>query len=459
MAFAYPFGNRRSRKFPGGVHPHGCESSKSLTSGKAFEAAPIPDRLIIPLSQHIGAPCVCLVKAGDTVNLGQMIGETSAFVSAPVHASASGRVLSVAPCMLPNGVSVPSVIIDNDYEDRWDPSIAPDPDVAQREPQVLIARVRAAGIVGMGGAAFPTAVKLTVPQGKSIDTLIINGVECEPYLTVDHRLMLERTGDLIDGAKLAQRIVNAKRLVFGIEANKPDAIAAVRKAAGDKAEVVELPVRYPQGGEKQLIYALTGRSVPLGGLPSAIGAAVLNISTTIEISHALRTGRPLIERGITVSGLVREPKNLTARIGTPLVDLIEYCGGLREETGKIILGGPMMGIALNRLEVPLTKNSSGLLAVGGESIAPDETPCIRCGRCTRSCPMRLQPAIIDAYARKRMWEEVGANGVLNCIECGVCTYVCPAKRQLTQMCRVGKKMAAPFVKRAQGAEPTSKKKA
>lgn len=442
-----PFIARASRRFPGGVHPHHTEETKALTSGKPLEVAPISSRLIIPLTQHIGAPTSSVVKAGDRVYLGQVIGEAKAFVSAPVHASVSGTVLDVLPCTLPNGVPVPSVIIDNDYEDHWDPSILQNPDADKLSPNEMVERVRAAGLVGMGGATFPTAVKLTIPEGKEIDTLIINGIECEPYLTVDHRLMLERTEEMIDGALLARKMVGAKRLVFGIESNKPDAIAAVRKAVREGVEVAELPVRYPQGGEKQLIYALTGRVVPFGALPSAVGAVVLNVSTAAEISHALRTGRPLIERNITVSGLVREPKNLTARIGTPLVDLIEFCGGLKDEATKLILGGPMMGIALSRLEVPLTKGSSGLLAVGKETTEPGESPCIRCGRCTRSCPMRLQPAMLDAYVRKRQWNDANAHGVNVCIECGACTYVCPAKRQLTQMCRVGKKMVALEVKK------------
>lgn len=427
-------------KFPGGVHPHEGVHGKESTRHKPTVVAQVPDRVILPLSQHIGATCECLVKKGDTVALGQLIGCARGFVSAPVHASVSGRVVDIAPCMLANGISIPSVVIDNDHEDRWDPSIRPDPDLDSRTPKELTDRIREAGIVGLGGATFPTAVKLSVPEGKTVDTFILNGAECEPYLTADHRLMLERTDEVLDGLALEMKILSVNKAYIGVEDNKADALELLRSKAPANVEVVALPMRYPQGGEKQLIYALTGRRVPNGGLPMDVGVVVSNVATAAAISRSLRTGRPLIERIITVAGRVANPQNLLARIGTPLNTLIEQCGGLTEGVEKLVLGGPMMGIALSRLEIPMTKGSSGLLALGKEAVAPEESPCIRCGRCATGCPMQLLPMRIDAFVRKRMWTDAEKAGVMNCIECGACTYGCPAKRQITQMCRLGKHM-------------------
>ncbi|GHU72205.1 electron transport complex subunit C [Clostridia bacterium] len=437
-------------RFPGGIHPHGVDSSKALTSGKALEILTPSDRMILPLTQHIGAPCEPTVKKGDRAALGQVVGMSSRPVSAPIHATVSGKVVDVAPCKLANDIAVPSVVLDNDYEDRWDETITPDPSAESRDAKTLIERIRNGGLVGMGGAAFPTAVKLSPPPGQTADILLINGVECEPYLTVDHRQMLERTDALLDGAKLARIMLGAKRIIFGVEANKPDAVKAIRDAIQRQglpdAAVAELPVRYPQGGEKQLIFAATGRKVPLRALPVTVGVVLLNVSTTIQISVTLRTGRPLVERPVTVTGRVRQPRNLVVRLGTFLSDLVDACGGLQPDAVKIVLGGPMMGIALSRLQIPITKGSSGLLALGPEETIPDESPCIHCGRCTRACPMQLQTTMIDMYVRKRQYESAKASGVLNCIECGACSYVCPAKRQLTQMCRVGKQMVSLLVK-------------
>lgn len=427
-------------KFPGGVHPHEGIHGKEATRQKPTVVAQVPDRVILPLSQHIGATCESLVQKGDTVALGQPVGCASGRVSAPVHASVSGRVVDVAPCMLADGIAVPSVIIDNDHEDRWDPGIRPDPDVETRTPEELLERIRAAGIVGLGGATFPTAVKLSIPEDKTIDTLILNGSECEPYLTADHRLMLERPDEILDGLALAMRILSVQKACIGIEDNKKDALELLRGKAPSNVQVVSLLTRYPQGGEKQLIYALTGRRVPKGGLPMDVGVVVLNVATAAAISHSLRTGRPLIERIITVAGRVANPQNLLVRIGTPLNTLIEQCGGLTEGVEKLVLGGPMMGIALSRLEIPMVKSYSGLLALGKESLAPEETPCIRCGRCAEVCPMLLPPMRMDAYIRKRMWSEADKDGLQSCIECGACSYICPAKRQLAQMFRVGKYM-------------------
>lgn len=440
----------REYRFPGGFHPRDCERTKALTSSAPLTPFAPSERLILPLSQHIGAPGEPLVKKGDSLALGQVVASIKAYVSAPVHSSVSGTVVDIAPCMLPSGVAVPSIIIQNDYEDRWDPSVTPDPAPESRTPAQLRERIRAGGLVGMGGAAFPTAVKLNVPEGQAADTLLINGVECEPYLTCDHRSMLERTDELLDGAILTRVILGAKRVIFGIENNKPDAIKSIRDAIQraniPDCTVAELPVRYPQGGEKQLIYAATGRKVPIGALPVTIGVVVLNVATTIQVSVTLRTGKPFVERAFTVTGRVREPKNLVVRLGTLVSDLVDACGGLEPDAVKLVLGGPMMGVALSRLQIPVTKGSSGIIALGLEDDIPDESPCIHCGRCTRACPMKLQTTMIDMYVRKRRYEAAKAAGVMNCIECGACTYVCPAKRQLTQMCRVGKRMVPLLVK-------------
>jgi electron transport complex protein RnfC len=440
----------REYRFPGGFHPRGCEQAKALTSSAPLTPFAPSDRLILPLSQHIGAPGEPLVAKGDPLAVGQVIASIKAYVSAPVHSSVSGTVIDIAPCMLPSGVAVPSVIVQNDYEDRWDPSITADDSPESRTPARLRERIREGGLVGMGGAAFPTAVKLNVPEGHAVDTLLVNGVECEPYLTCDHRSMLERADELIDGATLTRVILGAKRVIFGIETNKPDAIKSVRDAIQRRnipeCTVAELPVRYPQGGEKQLIYAATGRKVPIGSLPVSIGVVVLNVATTIQVSVTLRTGKPFIERAFTVTGRVREPRNLVVRLGTLVSDLVDACGGLQPDAVKLVLGGPMMGVALSRLQIPVTKGSSGVIALGAEDDIPDESPCIHCGRCTRVCPMKLQTTMIDMYVRKRRYEAAKAAGVMNCIECGACAYVCPAKRQLTQMCRVGKRMVPLLVK-------------
>ena len=272
-----------------------------------------------------------------------------------------------------------------------------------------------------------------------MDTLILNGAECEPYLTSDHRLMVEHAAQVIDGMLLEAKILNATKLLVGIEDNKPDAVAAMRQAAeGKNIEVVALPTRYPQGGEKQLIFALTGRRVPNGALPADVQTVVSNVSTAYAVSLAVRENKPLIDRVVTVAGRVKKPANLRVRIGTPLYDLVEACGGFEDGVRKVVLGGPMMGMAISSLNIPVTKSTGGLLAFGEEGVHAQESPCIRCGRCVEACPMRLVPTRIDAYARRSQWEECSKLGAMNCMECGACTFVCPAKRELTQSCRMAK---------------------
>ena len=427
------------RLFPGGIHPKEGENGKAVTGLLPIRPLDAPPRVIIPLQQHIGAPAKAVVSKGDHVRIGQKIGEAGGFVSAPVHASVSGTVYNVQDALLANGTMVPAVIIDNDYQEEWTelhPSDHPETLTAQELQEI----VRSAGIVGLGGATFPTAVKLIPSGGKKIDKLIINGAECEPYLSADHRLMLEKASDIIDGIRLMMLALDVDEAVIGIENNKSDAIdimtAAVRSVDGIR--VAALPVRYPQGGEKQLVYALTRKQVPNGGLPLDVGVVVINVGTAYAIDRAIREGRPLIDRVTTVGGLVNNPANFMVRIGTPIDHLIDACGGLQPHVRQFIYGGPMMGMAIARFDIPVTKGCSGLVALANAAQEPKESPCIKCGACREACPMKLFPSRIDAYCRHDRLEEAESLGVMNCIECGCCTFVCPAKRSLTQSMRTAK---------------------
>jgi len=428
-----------SRKFPGGVHPHEGENGKRVNGGNAIVTLPAPARVIIPLSQHIGAPAKALVKKGDSVRIGQVIGQASGFVSANVHASVSGKVWDVQPCLLANGTAVPAVIIDNNYKDEWvelDPAAQPESLSADELRKIITD----AGIVGLGGATFPTAVKLNPAQGKTIETLVINGAECEPYLTADHRLMVERTKEILQGITIVMKALGIGKAIIGVENNKRDAIAALTAAAGAGITVKGLPVRYPQGGEKQLVYALTRKKVPAGGLPLDVGVAVCNVGTMFAVQQAVCEGRPLIERVVTVGGLVNQPGNFMVRIGATVEQLLDACDGVQKGVKQLIYGGPMMGMAIARTDIPVTKGCSGILALGEEAKEPLESACIRCGRCLRACPMKLMPAKLDALSRAQRFEEAEKLGVMNCMECGACTFICPAKRSLTQSCRTAKKV-------------------
>lgn len=425
--------------FPGGTHPHEGANGKRVNGGNAIVRLPAPPRVIIPLSQHIGAPAKALVQKGDLVKVGQLIGQAGGYVSANVHASVSGVVRAVQPCLLASGVSVPAVIIDNDYKDEWvqlTPAAAPESLSADE----LRRMVTEAGVVGLGGATFPTAVKLNPAPGKVIEQLIINGAECEPYLTADHRLMLEHGAEIIQGIRIVMKALGVKEAVIGVEDNKPDAIQVLSDAATEGISVKALPVRYPQGGEKQLVYALTRRKVPAGGLPLDVGVVVCNVGTCYAIQQAVCLGRPLIERVTTVGGLVERPGNYLVRIGATVEQLLDACGGVQPGVKQMIYGGPMMGMAIARTDIPVTKGCSGILALGQEAMEPFESACIRCGRCLRGCPMRLMPAKLDALTRAQRFDEAEKLGVMNCMECGVCTFVCPAKRSLTQSCRTAKKV-------------------
>ncbi|MBN1130339.1 MAG: electron transport complex subunit RsxC [Chitinispirillaceae bacterium] len=437
MAFA-------SFTFKGGIHP---PTYKGMTNKKPIEPAAVPARLFVPLLQHIGAPAAPAVEAGQEVKKGQIIGTTGGFVSAPIHAPASGKVAALATVSHPAGMTVPAVIIDNDSAETWC-DLAGMADYSGLSREDLCERIHNAGIVGMGGATFPTRVKLSPVPGCSIDTLIINGVECEPYLTSDHRLMLEKSGEIVEGARIIAQALGVSRCMIGIEANKPDAIALLTKACGNDPllSVHSLKVKYPQGAEKMLIKALAGREVAPRALPSSVGVVVQNVATAAAVYQAVRYGRPLIERVVTVTGdAVNEPKNLLVRIGTTVGDLIAQCGGFKGEPGRIVMGGPMMGFALSSADYPVTKGTSGILVLskGSLSAIDDFGPCIRCGRCIDACPMGLMPSILGILSEKGNYEETRSYNLHDCFECGSCTYVCPAKRPMVQFIKLAKSLVKP----------------
>lgn len=425
--------------FKGGVHPG---DHKELTSGKPIRIVEPPEQVVIPLSQHIGAPCTALVKKGDRVLVGQLIGDSNARLTAPVHSSVSGTVSGIVSIEAPGGRQVEAVSITNDGQYEVSPDLKVDQDLLEMEPAEIIRRIRDAGIVGMGGATFPTHFKLSVPEGKKIDTLIVNGVECEPFLTADHRLMLESGDEIVKGIRVAMRALKVQRAFIGIEENKPDAIETLsRILVGERSiEVVPLKVKYPQGAEKQLIKTILNREVPSGGLPLDVGVVVINVGTAAAIADALYRGMPLIRRVVTVTGsIVREPGNILARIGTPVSHLVESCGGLTEDFGKVIVGGPMMGIAHHTLDTPVTKGMSGVLLYSkSESKVTEPTVCVRCGKCVQVCPMGLMPGILADMVDAGKCELAQRDHILDCIECGCCAYICPANRRIVQSIRLGK---------------------
>ena len=428
-----------TQTFGGGVHPREIGNGKNATQSQPIVNAAAPARVTIAMAQHLGAPAACCVKVGQAVNMGQVIGEAQGVISAPVHASVSGKVVALTTCVLAGGKSVPAVVIDNDFEDRWDESVKPCENVDALSAQDIANIARSCGVVGLGGATFPTAVKLgTENLDPKPDTLVINGSECEPYLTSDHRLMVEDAEKIIDGIRFAMKATGVTCAKVGIEDNKPDAIEAMKAAATAGIEIVALPAKYPQGYEKMLIYALTGRKVPNGKLPSAVQCIVMNVATCASLSDAVRKGQPVIDRVVTVAGRVANPCNLRVRIGTALLDVIDQAGGMTDGVRKLICGGPMMGKAMSTLQTPITKSFSAFLALGDEAVSPEESACIRCGRCSRACPMGLMPAKIDALVRHSDYAGALAAGALNCMECGSCTYSCPAKRELLQAIKVAK---------------------
>lgn len=433
-----------SALFKGGIHP---PDKKELSAGKPITEASPPQRVVIPLSQHLGAPCKAIVAIDQKVKKGEMIGEAGGFVSAPVHASVSGKVIAIGEFPNAMGRIVMSVVIENDLKEEW-AILRDSPDYMKLTADEMKEKIRDAGIVGMGGAAFPTTVKLSPPKEKPIDTVILNGSECEPYLTGDYRLMLEKPGEIIEGLKILMKVLGVTKGFVGIEDNKPQAVKAIKEAAGGQAgiEVCGLTAKYPQGAEKMLIRSITGREVPPKALPMDVKVVVQNIGTSFAVYEAVRYGKPLIERVITVTGEgINETKNLLVKIGTLVSQLIEECGGLKDEALKVISGGPMMGFAISELDVPVTKGTSGIVALTEAEIAHAEDfgPCIRCGRCIDACPMGLMPSMLSIYAEKGFYEGAKEYNLFDCFECGSCAFVCPSKRPIVQLIRLAKSQVKP----------------
>ncbi len=436
-----------AKTFRGGVHP---SCSKEATEHLPLRTARAPELVYVLLHQHTGAPGQSLVSKGDRVFLGQKIGDADGFISAPVHASVSGKVRGVEMVVNHMGKKAPAVVIENDGSDEWHPDLGPAGDLHSLDREQVQKMVREAGIVGMGGAAFPTHVKMAPPPGKLLDTVILNGCECEPYLTCDHRLMLEHAPEIVDGLQVIMKGCDVQQAIIAIEDNKMDAVEAMREAVGTDpmVEVVVVETKYPQGAEKQLIQAVTGREVPSGGLPLDVGIVVQNVGTARAVSHAFRHGHPLVERPLTVTGSsVREPANLVVRVGVPLSEVLAEAGGTRDDLSKIILGGPMMGFSHYNQDIPVVKGTSGILCFGpGEAEIWQESSCIRCGQCVTACPVGLLPLYLGDFPKDHALEY----RPLDCIECGSCTYVCPARRPLVHSIRLAKAEAMARRRREQG---------
>ena len=427
------------QSFYGGVHPH---DRKELARHK--EIAPLsaaPKQVVIAMSMHIGAPCKPIVAVGDHVKVGQKIGEIAG-LGAPIHASVSGEVKAVEPRPYVGGGKCMSVVIENDFQDTWGSELVPHPDYTKLSTDEIVNIVKEAGLTGMGGAGFPTHVKISSGIGK-VDTVILNGAECEPYITADHRLMLEHGEKVVGGLRILMQAFGLKSGVIGVEANKEDAIEHLRALVGGKGDITveSLRTRYPQGAEKQLIQRITGREVPPGGLPAHVGCAVFNVGTAAAVYDAVVEGKPVTHRVITVTGdAIQEPKNLMVPLGVSFQELIDEAKGFKEEPERILTGGPMMGIAQYDLNVTCIKGTNAVLCLTKHEAAPvvEEEVCLRCARCVNVCPMHLTPVYMHLYAEKGMWKEAEALNVMDCIECGSCNYICPARIHLVQSFRVTK---------------------
>lgn len=453
----------------GGVHP----PENKLTADKAIVDLEVPPTVAIPVSQHIGKPGELVVERGSEVKVGSLLAKASGFISAPVHSSVSGKVKKIDTVIDAQGYRRQAVLITVEG-DEWEESIDTTPDLVEQislTPEEIVARIGAAGIVGAGGATFPTAVKYSIPDGKTADTLIINGVECEPYLTTDHRLMLEHAEELIVGTRILMNALGVARAWIGIENNKPDAIAHLRQVIAEKnaagaipegfLEVLPLHVKYPQGGEKQLIQAATGREVPSGKLPLDVGCVVNNVSTTLSVYQAVQKNRPFIDRIVTVTGkkLVASGAggNFRVRIGTPVSALVEAVGGMPEGTGKVIMGGPMTGKSISNFDVPITKGAGGLIFVDEDEARRLEVHnCIRCSRCVSACPMGLEPYLLEKLCQVGRWEDAEREGVMDCIECGSCNFTCPSNRPILDWIRLGKAQVG-ALRRSQAAAARARK--
>lgn len=424
----------------GGVHP----DDQKISAGVAITTLPLPKVVTIPVTQHIGAPAKIIVQRGDMVKTGQIIATHEGFVSSNIHASASGRIGVIEEVMDSSGFKHTAISI-RVKGDEWQENIDLTDTLVEEiklDPKEIVARIMEAGVVGMGGAAFPSHVKLSVPEGKHVDYLLINGVECEPYLTADHRLMLEKPKEIIVGIKILMKALGVDKAIIGIEDNKQDAIELFQELLKSETGIAveALEVHYPQGGEKQLIQALLNREVPSGGLPADAGAIVHNVGTTYAIYEAVQKNKPLVERVVTVTGKsVKQPSNFLVRIGTPVIDLLIAAGGVPEDTGKIVSGGPMMGKAIADLDVPVAKGTSGILLIPKDEASRAEVyNCLHCGKCIEACPMGLEPYHLLLMSKKGNSQRAKEEHILDCIECGSCSFVCPSNRPILDYIRLGK---------------------
>lgn len=425
----------------GGIHT----AYNKNTAEMPVERMPIPSKVVLPMAQHIGVPCTPTVKVGDIVSVGQVIGDSDKFVSAPIHATISGKVTAVGDIKLANGIITKGVTIESDGEMRMCEDIQP-PVVTNKEE--LCAAVRESGLVGLGGAGFPTHVKLNVPADKKIDTLIINAAECEPYITVDYRECVENSENVLKGVEKVRQLLGIEKVIIAIEDNKPKVFEIMKEIAdrdneiGDAIKLMTLRSQYPQGAEKMMVLSATGRKVPPGKLPADVGCIVMNVASIAFIARYLETGKPLVSRSITVDGgAIKEPKNLRVPIGTNIQDIIDFCGGFKSEPRKIISGGPMMGIAICDTNAPICKQNNALLAFDDrKDLIKTERECIRCGRCVDVCPMSLMPTLIERYARIKDADKLQSIGIGVCMECGSCAYACPSGRPLVQYMRLAKQV-------------------
>lgn len=433
------FPEKPFRTHGGAAVPHHKNTAQAESA-----VLPCPAQVTIPMQQHVGAPCKPLVKVGDLVQVGQKIADSDAFVSAPIHASISGKVSAVTKVMLPGGQYTEAVVIDSDGQMTVSPEVRP-PKADTLED--FLKAVRESGLVGLGGAGFPAHVKLNVPKDKHLDTLIVNGAECEPYITADNREALENSWAVLSGVYTLLELLKLERVIIAVESNKPKVNETLRRIADnkendpeDRVRVLPLKARYPQGAEKVLVQACTNRIIPLGKLPADVGCLVMNITSVAFLADYLKTGMPLVKKRVTIDGsAVAQPQNVIVPIGAKIADVIQFCGGYKTPPRKLLMGGPMMGIALTDDSLPILKQNNGILAFAeADAALPKTTACIRCGRCVAGCPMHLMPTLLEKYAELGNTEELDRLGAMCCMECGTCAYNCPAGRPLVQAIRMGK---------------------